>query len=55
MKQKDVKKVLVVGAGVMGHSITQVFADAGFAVCLVDVDQKVLDRAMDLPIGGVVI
>jgi 3-hydroxybutyryl-CoA dehydrogenase len=52
MKQKDVKKVLVVGAGVMGHSITQVFADAGFAVCLVDVDQKVLDRAMDLIESG---
>jgi 3-hydroxybutyryl-CoA dehydrogenase len=48
MEQKVINKVLVVGAGVMGHSISQVFAGAGFAVGLVDVDQKVLDRAMDL-------
>ena len=26
MDSKDVKKALVVGAGVMGHSIAQVFA-----------------------------
>jgi len=48
MEQKQVKKMLVVGAGVMGHSIAQVFANAGFSVGLVDVDQKVLDRAMGL-------
>ena len=52
MEQKVIEKVLVVGAGVMGHSIAQVFADAGFAVTLVDVDQKALDRAMDLVESG---
>lgn len=52
MKKKDVRKVLVVGAGVMGHSISQVFAGAGFAVSLVDIDQKVLDRAIDLIESG---
>lgn len=40
--------VLVVGAGVMGHSIAQVFAQAGIDVDLVDVDEGALTRAMTL-------
>ncbi len=48
MDKKNVRNVLVVGSGVMGHSIAQIFAGAGINVGLVDVDQKVLDRAMDL-------
>jgi 3-hydroxybutyryl-CoA dehydrogenase len=47
MNPKDVKRVLVVGAGTMGNGIAQVFARAGIEVGLVDVDEKVLDRAMD--------
>jgi 3-hydroxybutyryl-CoA dehydrogenase len=43
-----VKKVLVVGSGVMGSSIAQVFATANIDVVLVDVDQKILSRAMGL-------
>ncbi len=39
---------LVVGAGVMGHSIAQVFAQAGITVNLVDLDQGALTRAMTL-------
>jgi 3-hydroxybutyryl-CoA dehydrogenase len=35
----------VVGAGTMGHGIAQVFAQAGYAVRLVDVAQSMLDRA----------
>jgi 3-hydroxybutyryl-CoA dehydrogenase len=46
MDAKDVKKVLVVGAGVMGHSIAQVFATNGIEVALVDLNRKVLDDAM---------
>ncbi len=46
MDAKDVKKVLVVGAGVMGHSIAQVFATGGIEVALVDLNKKVLDDAM---------
>jgi 3-hydroxybutyryl-CoA dehydrogenase len=42
----DVKKVLVVGAGVMGHSIAQVFATAGIEVNLVDLSEDALRRAM---------
>jgi 3-hydroxybutyryl-CoA dehydrogenase len=40
-----IKTIGVVGAGTMGHGIAQVFAQAGFAVQLVDVAQPMLDRA----------
>jgi len=45
---KDIRKVLVVGAGVMGHGFAQVFALNGLDVSLVDRDQELLDRARDL-------
>ncbi len=48
MKAGSVKKALVVGAGVMGHSIAQVFATAGIEVNLVDLAETSLDRAMRL-------
>lgn len=48
MDANTVKKVVVVGAGVMGHSIAQVFAAGGIEVALVDLDQKVLDHAMTM-------
>jgi 3-hydroxybutyryl-CoA dehydrogenase len=41
----DIQTVGVVGAGTMGNGIAQVFAQAGFAVRLVDVAQPMLDRA----------
>jgi len=47
MDPKDVKRVLVVGAGTMGNGIAQVFARAGIEVGLVDVNQKTLDSAKD--------
>jgi 3-hydroxybutyryl-CoA dehydrogenase len=40
-----IKTVGVVGAGTMGNGIAQVFAQSGFAVCLVDVAAPLLDRA----------
>ncbi len=45
---RDIKKILIVGAGVMGHGIAQTFAQAGYQVSLVDVIQKTLDRALGL-------
>jgi 3-hydroxybutyryl-CoA dehydrogenase len=48
MDAKDVKKVLVVGAGVMGHSVAQVFATNGIEVALVDLNSKALDHAMTM-------
>jgi 3-hydroxybutyryl-CoA dehydrogenase len=45
MEATDVRKALVVGAGVMGHSIAQVFATSGIQTNLVDVNRDVLDHA----------
>ncbi len=44
----EIKKILVVGAGTMGHSIAQVYATAGIEVNLVDLNQDILNRAMNL-------
>ena len=49
---KDIKRVLVVGSGVMGNSIAQVFATADISVALVDVDEKVLSHAINLMKSG---
>ena len=48
MNANDVKQVLVVGAGVMGHSIAQVFAQAGIETALMDLDDKVLEHGVSL-------
>ncbi|MBL7225821.1 MAG: 3-hydroxyacyl-CoA dehydrogenase family protein [Desulfobacteraceae bacterium] len=48
MHHNDVQRAVVVGAGVMGHSIAHVFAQAGIEVNLVDLDEAVLEHAMDL-------
>lgn len=48
MDPKDVKSAVVVGAGVMGHSIAQVLAQAGIEVGLVDLTEEALERAMKL-------
>jgi len=44
-------KIVVVGAGTMGRGITQVFAQHGYSVALVDLDRSILDRAL-AQIGG---
>jgi len=48
LEPKDIKNTLVVGAGVMGHSIAQVFAQAGIETRLVDMDDGSLARAVNL-------
>ncbi len=48
MNAGNVGNVLVIGAGVMGHSIAQVFAQAGIEVDLVDLNEDALKRAMTL-------
>ena len=52
MDHNDVKRAVVVGAGVMGHSMAHVFAQAGIEVNLVDLDEAVLEHAMDLMKGN---
>lgn len=44
---RDVKKILVVGAGTMGHGIAEVAAIAGYNVILVDVSKEILDKALE--------
>jgi 3-hydroxybutyryl-CoA dehydrogenase len=43
----DIKTVAVIGAGTMGSGIAHVFARSGFQVLLCDVEQRLLDRALD--------
>lgn len=42
---REIKEVLVVGAGTMGHGFAQIFAMNGLSVCLVDAEEAFLQRA----------
>ena len=42
----EIKKIAVIGAGIMGNGIAQVCAQAGFDVSMRDIDQKCLDKGM---------
>ena len=42
----DIKKVGVVGCGLMGHGIAQVAAQAGYDVVVREVDQDRLDKGL---------
>jgi 3-hydroxybutyryl-CoA dehydrogenase len=44
----QIKRVGVVGAGTMGNGIAHVFARSGYGVTLYDVEQRFLDRALDV-------
>lgn len=43
----DIKKIAVIGAGLMGSGIAQVAAQAGFDVSLNDIEQRFIDRGMN--------
>jgi len=45
MNLKDINQIMVVGAGTMGHSIAQVYAQSGYKVDLIDQKQQILDKA----------
>ena len=42
----EIKKVCVLGAGLMGNGIAQVCAQAGYAVTLRDIEQRFVDGGM---------
>ncbi len=42
----EIQQVLVIGAGTMGHSIAQVYAQSGIKVDLVDLKQEILNSAI---------
>jgi 3-hydroxyacyl-CoA dehydrogenase len=46
MKVEDVRTVSIIGAGLMGHGIAQVFAQAGYNVFLRDIKQEFLSNAI---------
>ena len=46
MKLDDVRTISVIGAGIMGHGIAQVFATGGYDVCLNDVSAEILAKAL---------
>jgi len=52
MQRDSIKNVVVIGAGVMGHGIAQVFAGAGYTVQLVDRDSTVLEKARERITGN---
>ncbi|MHA1594320.1 MAG: 3-hydroxyacyl-CoA dehydrogenase/enoyl-CoA hydratase family protein [Candidatus Baldrarchaeia archaeon] len=47
MKVEDIKKIAVIGAGIMGHGIAQIAAMAGYEVHLVDIKQEILEKALE--------
>ena len=44
----EIRTVAVIGAGTMGHSLAQVFAQRGYRVWLNDVQEEALSRAQSL-------
>ncbi len=42
-----IRKIAVIGAGTMGHGIAEVAAMAGYEVWMYDIDQKILDNAVE--------
>ncbi len=52
MKVEDIKKIGVLGAGVMGHGIAQVVARTGYEVVLVDISEDILKKAIEMIRSG---
>ncbi len=46
MKPSHIKKVAVIGSGIMGHGIGQTFALGGYEVRLNDISDELLDKAL---------
>ena len=46
MEVDDIRKVAVLGAGLLGHGIALVYAHGGYTVTLLDLEREALDRAL---------
>ena len=44
----EIKKICVLGAGLMGNGIAQVCAQAGYSVALRDIEQRFIDNGMNM-------
>jgi len=47
VKVNEINHIGIIGAGLMGHGIAQVFASAGYKVNIFDADATMLDKAKD--------
>ncbi len=47
MEPKEVRNISVIGAGLMGHGIAQIFAGRNYSVTLLDVRQDLLSKAIE--------
>ncbi len=47
MNLQDIQRIGVLGAGLMGHGIAQVFASAGYGVSIFDADTATLEKAKE--------
>ena len=44
----EIKKICVLGAGLMGNGIVQVCAQAGYNVAMRDIEQRFIDNGMNM-------
>ena len=45
---KEIRNITIMGAGTMGHSLAQVFAQSGYTVWLNDINETILSKAKSL-------
>ncbi|MBW2031202.1 MAG: NAD(P)-binding domain-containing protein [Deltaproteobacteria bacterium] len=43
----NIRNVAIIGAGMMGHGIAQIFASKGYSVALMDINEDILTQALD--------
>jgi len=48
----EVRRAAIVGFGVMGSGIAQVFAQAGFEVSAMDISEEALKRGLETIVNG---
>lgn len=46
MDKTEIKRIGIIGAGVMGTGVAEKFATYGYDILLIDVDQKILDKSI---------
>lgn len=46
MKLSQIKRVAIIGAGIMGHGFAQIFAQKGYPVFLYDIDGAILEKSL---------
>jgi len=47
MDVKNITNISVIGSGLMGHGITQIFATQGYTVTMLDLDHEILSKAIE--------